>query len=123
MQVQTPGFDWRRSYGLDIAAVGLLLWASYLLAHTSGYHRYSYYETLRNVVCAAWVLAAFRFAAFRWIPVVVFCGLVAWLFNPIFPVTMRKWQWQPYDHWTMILCLVAAAILSVLSMRAHAPTG
>lgn len=109
----------KSSFGLDISAAVLLLVAAYLLSGTEGYHRYSYYQTLRIVVCAAWVLAAVRFYYFKWFPVAILGALVAWLFNPIFPVTMRKWEWQPYDHWTMLLSIAAAGTLVIVSIRSQ----
>ena len=64
-----------RRHGWDIAAAALLLYAAYLLAHVAnhyyfyhgfghGWMRYeegAYFERLRLVVCAAWILAALRF--------------------------------------------------------------
>ena len=40
----------------------------------------------------------------------------AWLFDPIFPVTMSRAQWQQDDHWTMLASLAAAVALIWLSI-------
>jgi hypothetical protein len=120
--MQTPpttSFNSQRAYGFDITVVALLFWAAILLSNAAAWHRYAYYETLRNVVFGAWVAAAFRFWIFRWFPAVLLAAIVAWLFNPIAPITMRKWQWQPYDHWTMLLSIGAAIALCALSIRAN----
>jgi hypothetical protein len=119
MKLPPANYQWKLMYGLDIVATVLLLWSAYLLSDTGAYHRYSYYETLRNVVSLAWLIAAFRFYVFGWLPVSFLSMVLAWLFNPIVPVTMRKWQWQPYDHWAMILSVAAAVTLALLSFRAH----
>jgi hypothetical protein len=117
----------RTAIGLDLTAAAILLFAAYLLAGSGSYHRYSYYENLRVVVCTAWILADVRFWFFKWYPVSVLGAVIAWLFNPIFPVTMRKWEWQPYDHWTMLLSVAAAVTLIVLGTRqfprSHSLTG
>jgi len=101
----------------DLIAIGLLLIAAWYLHGTAGYHRYSYYESLRNWVTLAWIAAGIRFYTHRWYPVTVLAVIIAVLFNPISPVTMRKWQWQPYDHWTMIFSLAAAVVLALLVLR------
>ena len=111
--------DWKRMYLLDIAAVLLLLWATMLLAGSGSYHRYSYYAGLRNVVCLAWLLATLRFYVFGWWPASLVGLGIVWLFNPIAPVAMRKWQWQPYDHWTLFFSLAAIVALAMLSYRAN----
>ena len=103
----------------DAITVVLLLFAAWSLHGTSGYHRYSYYESLRNWVTIAWIAGGIRFYAYRWYPVTVLDALIALLFNPVSPFTMRKGQWQPYDHWTMILSVGAAAALAFLEVRAH----
>jgi hypothetical protein len=101
----------------DVASIGLLLIAAWYLHDTAGYHRYSYYESLRNWVTLAWVAAGIRFYVHRWYPVTVLAAVIAVLFNPLSPITMRKWQWQLYDHWTMILSLAAAVGLAILAYK------
>jgi hypothetical protein len=101
----------------DFVAVGLLLVAAWFLHGSAGYHRYSYYESLRNWVTLAWVAAAIRFYLWRLYPAIVPAVVIAVLFNPLSPITMRKWQWQPYDHWTMILSIAAAVALAVLAFK------
>lgn len=115
-KVRSAAFSWQRVCGLDVATVALLLIAAYLLAGTGEYHRYSYYEELRNVVCVAWILAAIRFFVFRWFPVTILGVILAWLFNPIVLITMEKEQWQPYDQGTMFLSIAAAVTLASLSI-------
>jgi hypothetical protein len=121
-----------RRYAWDIAVAVLLLIAAYALLTSSahhtrggygyGYRMYeegAYFERLRIVVCAAWVGAAIRFYVFRLFPITLLSLIIAWLFNPIVPVTMRRYQWQPYDHWTMILSFVAAVTLVAISYRSR----
>jgi hypothetical protein len=123
-------------HGWDIAAAVLLLIAAYLLLRASShytpygspfryrfnyYNSYQYYERLRIIVCGSWILAAIRFYEFRWAPVTILGLIIAWLFNPIVPVTMRRFQWQPYDHWTMILSVAAAVALLALSYKNRKP--
>ena len=106
-----------KRHGWDFLATGLLLISAYLLAHIGsryafhpyfhyGYYHYGYsssyyeegvyFERLRVIVCAAWLLAACRFYVLHWylpgnrikyLPTTVGIAF-AWLFNPIFPVTM-----------------------------------
>lgn len=116
--MQAP-VDWKKAYLLDVASILLLLWASALLAGGGGYHRYSYYIGLRNVVSLAWLLAAVRFSVFRWWAATIIGVAIVWLFNPVSPIYMHKWQWQPYDRGTLVLSLAAAVALGVLSYRAH----
>jgi hypothetical protein len=120
-----------RRHGWDFAAAVLLLYAAYLLGHAAnhyysysrfgyGWMRYeegSYFERLRLVVCAAWMVAAFRYYNFKWSPVSVLGVAIAWLYNPILPVTMNRFRWQPYDHWTMLASIAAAIVLGVMSIR------
>lgn len=124
-----------RRHGWDIAAAALLLYAAYLLAHVAnhyyfyhgfghGWMRYeegAYFERLRLVVCAAWILAALRFYQFKLWPIALLGVVIAWLFNPIMPVTMSRFRWQPYDHWTLLLSLAAAIVLLVLSYNNRIP--
>jgi hypothetical protein len=119
--MQNPGSQAKLRSGLlwDVVTVGLLLFAASYLHGTAGYHRYSYYESLRNWVTIAWIAGGIRFYAYRWYPVTVLAALVTLLFNPVSPITVRKWQGQPYDHWTMILSVGAAAALACLAVRAH----
>jgi hypothetical protein len=130
-------------HGWDFAAAALLLYAAYLLAHVADhyyvYHRYgygifhgygtyrgygsmryeagTYFERLRLIVCGSWILAAFRFYYYKLLPIALFALVIAWLFNPILPVTMSRLRWQPYDHWTMVCSLAAALVLVVLSYK------
>jgi len=101
----------------DLAAIGLLFIAAWFLHGTAGYHRYGYYQSLRDWVTIAWLVAGFRFWVHRWYPATVLAIATAVLFNPVIPVTMRKWQWQPYDHWTMIFSILAAIALVGLAYR------
>lgn len=108
-----------RTYWPDIIAIALLVWSAWLLGGAGEYHRYSYYEQLRSVVCVAWAITAWRFFVLRWFPVAVLGVLIAWLFNPIIPVRMSKWEWQPYDHWTMLLSVAAAITLATLAIARY----
>jgi hypothetical protein len=122
-------------HGWDFSAAALLLYAAYLLAHVAnhyyvyrgfgyGWMRYeegAYFERLRLVVCAAWILAALRFYNFKLWPIALLGVLIAWLFNPIIPVTMSRLRWQPYDHWTLLLSLIAAPVLVALSYSTRLP--
>lgn len=124
-----------KRYGWDFAAAALLLYAAYLLAHVAnhyyvysrfgyGWMRYeegAYFERLRLIVCAGWILAALRFYYFKWWPIALLGLVMAWLFNPIVPVTMSRFRWQPYDHWTMLVSIAAAILLIVLSYRSQMP--
>jgi hypothetical protein len=105
----------RHTYWLDLTIIAVLVWGAYLLSGASAFHRYSYYQILRDVVCVGWALAAYRFYVYRWYPISVLGVLLALLFNPISPITMRKWEWQPYDHATMLLSIGAAVALAWLS--------
>lgn len=118
-----------KRHGWDLLAAALLLYAAYLLSHVNahlyafggygyGWRRYeegAYFERLRLVVCVAWVLAAVRFYNFKWVPIAIFGLIIAWLFNPIVPVTMSRFRWQPYDRWTMWLSIAAAIFLAIRS--------
>ena len=79
----------------DLITIGLLLVGVWYLHGTAGYHRYSYYESLRNWVTLSWVAVGIRFYAHRWYSVTILAVVIAALFNPISPVRMSKWQWQP----------------------------
>lgn len=127
-----------RRFGWDIGSALLLLIAAYLLAGVGrhyafhipyfryGFRHYGYagnyyeegvyFERLRVIVCASWLLAAFRFYVLRWYPMTIIGIIIAWLFNPIFPVTMGRVQWQPYDYWTMVVSIAAAVALICLSL-------
>jgi hypothetical protein len=121
--------------GWDVAAALVLLIAAYTLFAASNHSGYAYgygygsrmyeegvyFERLRMIVCGAWIFAAIRFYVMRWFPAVFVSGIIAWLFNPIEPVTMRRYEWQPYDHWTMILSVVAAVVLIVVVYRRNIP--
>lgn len=102
----------------DFLAVGLLLVATWFLYGSAGYHGYSYYESLRNWVTLAWVAAAIRFYVWRLYPAIAVGVVIAVLYNPLGRITMSKWQWQPYDHWTMILSIATAIVLAALGFRA-----
>lgn len=120
-----------KRHGWDFVAAALLLYAAYLLVHVNahlyvfggygyGWRRYeegAFFERLRLVVCAAWIFAAVRFYTFKWAPIAVLGLIIAWLFNPIVPVTLSRFRWQPYDHWTMMLSFAAAIALLALSYR------
>ena len=61
---------------LLVAAWFLFRSATYHVGYGGHYHRfyvyahsYGFYERLRLVVCGAWIVAAIRFYAYRWIPV------------------------------------------------------
>jgi hypothetical protein len=107
----------RRSLLWDTVAIGLLLIAAWYLHGTGNYHRYSYYESLRNWVTLSWVVAGIRYYVHRWYPVAILAVVMAVLFNPVSRITMTKWQWHPYDQLTMILSLAAAVGLAVLTFR------
>jgi hypothetical protein len=102
---------------VDALAVAFLLTAGWQLGSTTSGHEYAYYQTLRLVAFFAWVFAAFRFYAYRWIPIAVISALVALAFNPLLPLMMRKGQWQPYDRVAMVASFGAAIALAWLSYR------
>jgi hypothetical protein len=101
--------------------------------HRFGYYHYGYvssyyeegvyFERLRAIVCTAWLFAAFRFYVLRWYAVAIVGTVIAWLFNPIFPVTMSRVQWQPYDHWTMLVSIATAIALVCLSVLKNRTVG
>ncbi len=103
----------------DVASILLLFLAAWKLHGAGDFHRYSYYTELRDTVSLAWLAAGFRFFYYRWFPVVVVSGVIVVLFNPLSPIEMRKWQWQPYDFWTMIFSIGASACLGFLAYTAH----
>ena len=127
-----PANNALRRHGWDIAAAALLLYAAYLLAHVANHYVYggygygwmryeegAYFKSLQLVVCAAWILAALRFYTFRLWPITLLGVVIAWLFNPIIPITMSRFRWQPYDHWAMILSVFAAVTLLVRTYRSR----
>lgn len=103
----------------DVASILLLLLAAWKLHGAGAVHRYSYYTELRDTVSLAWLAAGFRFYYYRWLPAVVVSGIIVVLFNPLSPIEMRKWQWQPYDFWTMVASLGASACLAYLTYKVH----
>lgn len=105
----------------DVASILLLLLAAWKLHGAGAFHRYSYYTELRDTVSLAWLAAGFRFYYHRWLPAVVASVIIVVLFNPLSPIEMRKWQWQPYDFWTMILSLGASVCLVYLAYNTHRP--
>lgn len=98
---------------LQALAAVLLLAAAYQLHGTRGYHRYDYYEALRWTVLIAWGLATYCFYVMKgaWQIAAGAGALIALLFNPIVPLTMRKADWQPYDSAALWLSVAAAAVL------------
>ena len=83
-----------------IIAAGLLFWAL-------GGHPYGYYTLLRFIVCGvtaygAWF--AYQLDKKGW----VWClGIIAILFNPIFPVHMDRGTWAIVDIGVAIILLVS----------------
>lgn len=93
---------------LDVLGIVLLLLAAFKLSGAGSYHRYGYYESLRAIVTIAWGFGAYRFWL-RGVPIAtIVCCILAVLFNPVVPVTMRKYQWLPIDH-TMVWFAIGAA--------------
>lgn len=128
----TPTVQPDRRGGLivDGIAIILLVVAAYYLSRSGvyhgGYHHYGYryrrvggyeyYEHLRWATFLSWGLAAYRFYIYRWWPVTILGVLIALLFNPLVPITMRKYQWQPYDQATMWLSILAALALGCVAL-------
>ncbi len=91
-----------------------------LYGATSGYHPYSYYQLLRWIVCISAALGAWRFALRRWYLATAVLVFGAILFNPISPIRMHRFQWQTYDLWSAIGCVVLAITL-VAALRMSRP--
>jgi hypothetical protein len=119
--------DWR-PIALETTTTALLLVSAIQLygMGSLGYHPYSYYQIGRVVACAAWVLTAYLFWRYKATPLAVIAVVVAYIFNPIVPLHMRRYQWPPYDHAGALASLVAAALLAYLTMarlrKEHVPT-
>ena len=87
------------------------------------YLPYGYYSVIRIVVClgagyGAWWLAK----ASRPIQALLAAG-AAILFNPIFPMRMRRTDWHTFDLWTGVILLALAVYAYRLSAwnRAQRP--
>lgn len=83
-----------------IIAAGLLLWAL-------GQHPYGYYTLLRFVVCGvagygAWFAYQLDKKGWTWC-----LGIMAILFNPIFPVHMDRGTWAIVDIGVGIILLIS----------------
>jgi hypothetical protein len=102
---------------LCAAVVHYTPYGSHFEHRSSNYGSHLFYERLRVVVCCSWILTAARFYDHRWRAVALLSVAVAWLFNPIFPVTMTRMAWQPYDSLTIVLSVTAALALAGLSYR------
>ena len=113
----TPEREHRHAVEWPIMTAAALLIAAALLLWAGARHPYSYYQVLRWIVTIAWVLSAWRFYALGWTYAVLLCAPFVILFNPISPIYMRKWQWQPYDHVTAVASVAAAIILSWVGWR------
>ncbi len=85
--------------------------ATVLLLGASENWPYIYYQLLRFVTCGVAVYIAF--AAFNWQKVwgTWLFGLVAVLFNPLFPIYLSPETWQMVDTACALLFFAAALIL------------
>jgi hypothetical protein len=89
-----------------LVAAGLLFAA---LAH----HPYGYYTLLRWVVCGVSVFAAVRAAEFNrsgWAWTLAIAGLV---FNPIFPVYLRRENWAFIDIGVALVLLISIVFIDL----------
>jgi len=112
----------RRDYWLAILAFVTLLIGAYYLSDSGGYHRYYYYQNMRLIVFVSWLLAAYCFYRYKWIIASVLAIPVIVLFNPLIPMHMRKFEWQPYDHATMLLSGAAAIAIAWLTYKRSRPS-
>jgi hypothetical protein len=106
---------------LDYLAAGALIISALILFGAQSYHPYSYYQLLRWVVSLSSVLGAWRFAIHGWYVATALLVLVAILFNPISPIYMHRYQWQPYDSWSAVSCAILAVLLILVTLRQLAP--
>jgi len=83
-----------------IFASGLLIWAL-------GKHAYEYYTLLRFVVCVATAYGIFLAVRFKKISWVWVFGIIAVLFNPLFPISLERNTWSVIDVTTAILLVVS----------------
>lgn len=82
--------EWLKGHGFQIVAGAFAAIAIFD-------HPYSYYQITRWIVCAVAIYAAYQAyqagkAAWPWI-----FGVVAVLFNPLFPFYFAKGTWQVLD--------------------------
>ena len=84
-----------------IVASALLIWAL-------SEHPYDYYTLLRFVVCGATAYGTYLAVRFRKIAWAWIFGVVAVLFNPIFPIHLERSTWAIID--------VVIAVLLTLSI-------
>jgi hypothetical protein len=86
------------------------------------YLPYGYYTVTRIVVFLGAGFGAYWFAQKRLtLPALVAAG-AAILFNPIFPMRMRRAEWHTFDIWTGLILLGLAAYSYRLSIQRPGPS-
>lgn len=70
---------------------------------------YGYYQLVRWIVCAGFVYFAYKEYELKNTIVLIICGVVAVLFNPLKPIYFKKESWLPID-----LAIAIALILWIM---------
>jgi hypothetical protein len=87
--------------------------ASVLLIWGLGEHPYDYYTLLRFVVCSTTAYGTFLAVRFKQITWAWIFGIVAVLFNPIFPIHLEKSTWGIIDVVVALLLIVSIFLFRV----------
>lgn len=102
---------------VDFLAAAALVISAVILYGATNYHPYSYYQLLRWIVCASAILGAWSYASYRWYIVSAGLAVIAFLFNPLRPIYMHKYEWRPYDLWSALITAALAVVLVLVSLR------
>ena len=82
---------------------------------------YGYYTLLRLVVCGVAGYGAFRAAETGQTAWFLGLGVLALLFNPVFPVPLGRELWQPVDAVTAVIMLASG--FAIDGQRESRPPG
>ena len=89
-----------------IITAALLIWAL-------SKHPYGYYTLLRFVVCGVTAFGVYFAAEFKRIGWAWIFGIIAILFNPIFPIRLDRNTWAIIDVGVAVILLISIFILKV----------
>jgi hypothetical protein len=84
-----------------------LITAIFLLLAIIPFWDYSYYILLRWGVCFSSIIVAVGFYNSRLTNWAIIFGIIAFLFNPLFPVYLSRAIWTPIDLISAILFILA----------------
>jgi hypothetical protein len=93
-------------WGIAVVAV------AFLMAAALGRWPYSFYVVMRVVVCVAGVYLAMESVRCSRTLLAITFSCCALLFNPIFPLHMRRSDWRPLNIAASIAIVVCAAALT-----------